>query len=591
MYQVGNAFHEAARGNNRQIVVRATFDDNIVVDGSYIQNLTITDAVNNGTSLTLGNTCSKTLTLNMYMPNTLTAAQIRSAKIFIEIGFLSVTSKLNALDTQLYVDEILGYLYQNDNTDGLTFSLSNGNLIVQSEDESISVTLRGNKVVADDSAQNIAQSTFWLPMGVFYVDKAVTQNDYLSISITAYDGMALIDQITENFSGVGRTEPTAPELIEEIASAAGVACSIPSGLPNANVGVTRTAYVSTSYRNTLGYFASFLGCNATFTRTGALTVKPYAAASFNILRTQQYIGGLTKTNDDALTIRSVSCQSAEKASELSQKLYFSFGYWDESQLKFVNDFLRNLPRERACFYSGLIPVIPGKKYTLTRTNTDLSTSVIHVFGYVANHHGLAKYREDESEFIDNYQSMSYESRSMDIQLKSTVTDVRYIRICVIDANYRTETAGASEHYLMSNSYTLTRESTENIQLGAGYGISFISPLIYNAELLQPIYNYYNGVSYLPCSVKYRGDPSIDAGDIITVEDRSGQPVNIVVASQEYKISGGMNCTITSSGSSDSDSSVSAAARYSGGVASPSSVTEKLQARINDLEARVSALEG
>ena len=590
MYSVGNAFHEAAQGSNRQIVVRTTFDDEVVVGGDYIQSVTINGSVNSGNDLTIGNTCSRQLTLNMFMPDDLTPAFIKSAKIFIEVGFLSVTNKLNALDTQLYVDQILGYLYQSEHTDDLTFSVQDGVLSVQSNESSLSFTLDGNEVIVTDSAQDVANATFWLPMGVYYVDKVQTRNDYMSVSITAFDGMALIEKITSDFSGL-RTEPTAPEAIEVIAEAVGVECEIPAGLPNANVGITRTAYTKTSYRNALGLFASFLGGNAMFTREGKLTVKPYAQADYNISRDQQYMGGLTRTNDDALVIQSVTCSNADNLSDSRQSLSFNFGYWNSATNKFVKDFLP--PYNYACFYSQLLPVVPGQKYTLTRTATDKQDSHIYFFGYTNNHHSIPKYQrlDDTNDFIQNYTPMSYNAKSITIQLDPTVTDIRYIRILAYNVNYTTTYPGGNPWYTMSNHYTFQKAETGDIQIGAGYGISFVNPLIYNTELLQPIYDYYNGFSYLPCSVKYRGNPALDSGDIITVEDKSGDPVNVFISSQVFKISGGMNSTIQSIGIPDAETSVSAAARYSSNTSSPTAKSDSQQAQINDLIARVTALEG
>ena len=587
MYSVGNAFHEAAQGNNRQIVVRATFDDDVIVGGNYIQSMTINDSANSGNNLTIGNTCSRQLTLNMYKPDDLTPAFIKSAKIFIEVGFLSVTNKLNALDTQLYVDQILGYLYQSEHTDDLTFSVQDGILSVQSSEDSLSFSLDGNEVTVTDSSQDVANATFWLPMGVYYVDKVQTRNDYMSMSITAFDGMALIDKITADFSGL-RTEPTAAEAIEVIAEAVGLECEIPAGLPNANVGITRTAYTKTSYRNALGLFASFLGGNALFNREGKLTVKPYSTADYNISRDQQYMGGLARTNDDALVIQSVTCESSEQSSDLRQNLRFSFGYWDTIQRKFIADF--SPPYNTACFYSQLLPVIPGQKYTLTRTSAEKVGSSVHFFGYTNNHHNLPKY-EDDHVFIQNYSPISYNEKSLEIQLDPSITDIRYIRVLCYNVNYSTSYPGGFAYYTMPNHYTLTKDETGNIQIGAGYGISFVNPLIYNTELLQPIYDYYNGFSYLPCSVKYRGNPALDSGDIITVEDKSGDPVNVFISSQVFKISGGMNSTIQSIGIPDAETSVSSAARYSSNISSPTAKSDSQQAQINDLIARVTALEG
>ena len=79
---------------------------------------------------------------------------------------------------------------------------------------------------------------------------------------------------------------------------------------------------------------------------------------------------------------------------------------------------------------------------------------------------------------------------------------------------------------MVSSYTLIRNVPESgIVIGGGNGIDFVNPFIFNTTLLQPIFDLYNGMHYLPLTIKYRGNPALDAGDIIQVENRNSQCVN------------------------------------------------------------------
>ena len=84
MYPVGELFNQAAKGFSRQVVIRATFNDSIVVTGDYLQSITVKNIINAGDALTIGNTCSNQLDLAMYMPDTLTPNDIREAKIFLD---------------------------------------------------------------------------------------------------------------------------------------------------------------------------------------------------------------------------------------------------------------------------------------------------------------------------------------------------------------------------------------------------------------------------------------------------------------------------------------------------------------------------
>ena len=380
MYPVGELFNQAAKGFSRQVVIRATFNDSVVVTGDYLQSITVKNIINAGDALTIGNTCSNQLDLAMYMPDTLIPNDIREAKIFLEIGFLNVTSALNAIDTQLYVNEILGYLYEETGQDGFQFLVQDGELIAESQPIGIAVTREGNQVVVSDTAANVANATFWLPFGVFYVDKADSKDEYRSVSITAFDGMALIEHIDSNYSQSDlRNEPTATEAIQAIATTIGVETDIPAGLPNYSENIVRTAYAKSSYREMLGFFAGFMGCNACFDRSGKLCVKPYQTADYKIDRVQQYLNGFTKNADEEITISSVSCKTSETSEDLRIIPNFKFGWYNATSNEFVPDFI---PISGvAAFHTGNLPVIPGQTYTLTRSRREASDQFrIWVYG-------------------------------------------------------------------------------------------------------------------------------------------------------------------------------------------------------------------
>ena len=98
--------------------------------------------------------------------------------------------------------------------------------------------------------------------------KADSKDEYRSVSITAFDGMALIEHIDSNYSQSDlRNEPTAPEAIQAIATTIGVETDIPAGLPNEHI--VRTAYAKTA-TEMLGSLP--VNCNACL--TAGKCVKP-----------------------------------------------------------------------------------------------------------------------------------------------------------------------------------------------------------------------------------------------------------------------------------------------------------------------------
>ena len=89
----------------------------------------------------------------------------------------------------------------------------------------------------------------------------------------------------------------------------------------------------------------------------------------------------------------------------------------------------------------------------------------------------------------------------------------------------------------------------------GTNINFENPYI-TETMADDIYNDYNNLTYTPCKVKWRGNPAIQAGDIVEVWDKDNVPHKVLVMSQSIKIGGGCNATIECKGTSATTSSFS-----------------------------------
>lgn len=97
--------------------------------------------------------------------------------------------------------------------------------------------------------------------------------------------------------------------------------------------------------------------------------------------------------------------------------------------------------------------------------------------------------------------------------------------------------------------SITSGSSDNtIVAGSGVGMSFDNPLM-TQEILDGILATIGTVTYTPLQLKWRGNPAIEAGDIITVEDHSGTPQTVYVMEQTIRISGGLHSEIKCYGSS------------------------------------------
>ena len=89
----------------------------------------------------------------------------------------------------------------------------------------------------------------------------------------------------------------------------------------------------------------------------------------------------------------------------------------------------------------------------------------------------------------------------------------------------------------------------------GLQINFENPYITN-NMADDIYSRINRFSYTPCSVNWRGNPAVQAGDIVKVLDKDGFPHTVLVMSQSIKIGGGLNAKIECKGSGETKNTFS-----------------------------------
>jgi hypothetical protein len=89
----------------------------------------------------------------------------------------------------------------------------------------------------------------------------------------------------------------------------------------------------------------------------------------------------------------------------------------------------------------------------------------------------------------------------------------------------------------------------------GVKITFENPFI-TPEMADNVYANVNSFTYTPCSIKWRGNPAIQTGDMVQAIDRNGVPHNVLVMSQSLKVGGGCNATIECKGKGETTSEFS-----------------------------------
>ncbi|WP_407453570.1 hypothetical protein [Methanobrevibacter sp.] len=100
-------------------------------------------------------------------------------------------------------------------------------------------------------------------------------------------------------------------------------------------------------------------------------------------------------------------------------------------------------------------------------------------------------------------------------------------------------------------HSLTSGSEENtLTSGNGRGISFENPYM-TQSLLDGILAKVNGFTYTPAKIIYKGNPALEIGDVVSVEDRNGSLHNCIICEQEFVLTG-MKSTIQSKGGTEQE---------------------------------------
>lgn len=110
------------------------------------------------------------------------------------------------------------------------------------------------------------------------------------------------------------------------------------------------------------------------------------------------------------------------------------------------------------------------------------------------------------------------------------------------------TRTADGPYTVSSLTTGTED--EPITSGTGLGITSTNPYMNQAvaDLIQPEVE----ISFQPCDVKWRCDPSVEVGDVIQVEGNTGEWLDVCVMEQEIHLYGGLSSTMHSYAPQDAD---------------------------------------
>lgn len=208
--------------------------------------------------------------------------------------------------------------------------------------------------------------------------------------------------------------------------------------------------------------------------------------------------------------------------------------------------------------TGIYNATVESETTLQAVYNDLKTQLYEDCGIVLKERVLPEYSISDFPYLENTtytQAIGYVSGCLGGM-------ARFDRLGELEIVWYEDselTIERSQQYM--NGFTRTTEKTLNITSlstgtkdipivrGSGSNgteISFENPYITDA-MADDIYDKVNNFEYTPCQIKWRGNPAVQVGDIVTTFDKDGINHKVLVMSRSLKVSGGCTDTIECKG--------------------------------------------
>ena len=144
----------------------------------------------------------------------------------------------------------------------------------------------------------------WVSLGKFYGADAETNNDFKTLTLTAYDGFfKMSGKYIPTVSGTTTLQAVYDDLKTQLLEKCGITLQTRT-LPSYTI--ESFPQLDITYAQAIGYVAGCLGEFAKFTRNGELKCSWYQDTGYSIDRSQQYMGGFKRTTDKPLTVTSIS---------------------------------------------------------------------------------------------------------------------------------------------------------------------------------------------------------------------------------------------------------------------------------------------
>ena len=243
MYSVSDNYITQTEAIDRTFYVRITFNSSLVLTGATIQDITLDELTNSTDVLTMGCACSHKITVRLIDPPT--DIDYNNASFTAEVGLLML-------------DKPVTY-------------------------------------------------TQWVPLGKFYVSDAETNNDFKTLTLTAYDGFY---KMTGKFVPT-TTETNLQDLYDDFRTQLLEDCGITLKERDCPAYALTVPNLDITYMQAAGYIAGCFGEFARFDRNGQLEFAWYTDSGLEIPRASQYMGGFKRTTKQLLVVTSLSTGTAD----------------------------------------------------------------------------------------------------------------------------------------------------------------------------------------------------------------------------------------------------------------------------------------
>lgn len=428
----------------------------------------------------------------------------------------------------------------------------------------------------------------YVPLGVFYITEAVTRNNYKNLTLTAYDGACLLEEDCTVDEGY---PISLEDLVRAIAEKKELVLHPQNQYKNYLLPSYKEGY---TYRQMLGFAAGLVGCNVRFDRYGRLQFYWYQEIGEQALadRESQYLNEFIPSTVNPAVVTSLLCSDGDQvyargAGTSGLVLSFENPYMTESIMEDIwqeKIALMDTAEEISAFqaiYDGT-PDEMGSFTGLYNQSMEafrcLDTSCLHHGTMLQMTHSLEdqaymanliveNVNEERNEFTfsweeeedaDSHVLPDGISVQLTIRRQWMVTDGSLALIA--EGDILKATAGDEN---LSQSFTacvvsMIDRTQGEIYLSTTAGLPIQGMAAGTALSLakQKINDY--RISYLPAELKWRGNPAVEAGDILPVEKADGSLAKLYTMAQTLKLSGGLQSQIISKGENETSANFSSA---------------------------------